>query len=659
MRKTKSTKQALLMSMMALLLCVSMLTGSTFAWFTDEVTTMNNVITAGNLDIQVTNGEGNDIQGEAKMFQDVKNWEPGVVSYENLTIKNVGSLALQYDLQLNFEDVNKVVDNQLGLSDALKIAVYAKHINPQDRSEATAYINDFVYIKNFKLDENLVKTKLLPGEEVKLGVVIWWQPGTAEHDNQWNVNNGRQTTDGKPLAINLGFNVFATQVPQEEDSFDKFYDDLDNTTLKATVTPLGYQVIPATWGMGGSEVVGLPLDCSYQFLPTQTPEQAEASGYGLWHADFVVTVDQPITEGKAAVAGYYSAFCDDFNNGNWVALSADLPAGTEVRLVDAMGQGNITVNYRELCYYSFLEENTEDGFLCGAWVDESLIGMTLTVELRLYEVPAKGECANGGGCNHAHTVCETGNYITVATYSHTFANSHPISKAVSTAAELNAAIANGSSNIALAKDLEFTGENMITVPTGANVTVNLNGHDIKADFSAKVDGASAIFTIDKNASLTINGEGDVHAIAAPTNTFVSSIFTNLGSLTINGGNYSMTYGTYAEGYLIPTIVDTNSNIGKATTTINGGTFTHTRNMFRNFAQPQRGANNATLIINGGNFSGKADDFAAIWNQKTSSSGVEGDGIVIVNGGNFTYVEVDNEFDTGVTIADGVNLQIAP
>lgn len=230
----------------------------------------------------------------------------------------------------------------------------------------------------------------------------------------------------------------------------------------------------------------------------------------------------------------------------------------------------------------------------------------------------------------------------------------------SSAAELQAALNNAAAGdiIALGADLVVTGENMLTVPTGADVIVDLNGHNITANFAEKTDGASAVFTINKNASLTINGEGNVHVTAAPTMNYVSSIFTNLGSLEINGGNYSMTYGTYAEGYLIPTIIDTNSNVGKATTTINGGTFTHTRNMFRNFAQAQRGENNATLIINGGTFTGLADDFATIWNQKTSASGVEGDGIVIVNGGDFTYVNVENDFNSGVTIADGVNLQIA-
>ena len=47
----KNKKMALLHSVIALLLCVSMLVGSTFAWFTDSVKTGINTIAAGVLDV--------------------------------------------------------------------------------------------------------------------------------------------------------------------------------------------------------------------------------------------------------------------------------------------------------------------------------------------------------------------------------------------------------------------------------------------------------------------------------------------------------------------------------------------------------------------------------------------------------------------------------
>ena len=51
MTSSKSTKRALLTSVLALLMCVAMLIGTTFAWFTDTASTAVNKIQAGNLDV--------------------------------------------------------------------------------------------------------------------------------------------------------------------------------------------------------------------------------------------------------------------------------------------------------------------------------------------------------------------------------------------------------------------------------------------------------------------------------------------------------------------------------------------------------------------------------------------------------------------------------
>ena len=53
MTSSKSTKRALLTSALALLMCVTMLVGATFAWFTDTASTGVNKIQAGNLNIEL------------------------------------------------------------------------------------------------------------------------------------------------------------------------------------------------------------------------------------------------------------------------------------------------------------------------------------------------------------------------------------------------------------------------------------------------------------------------------------------------------------------------------------------------------------------------------------------------------------------------------
>ena len=53
MNNTKTTKRALLSSVTAMLICVAMLIGTTFAWFTDSASTAVNKIQAGTLDIEL------------------------------------------------------------------------------------------------------------------------------------------------------------------------------------------------------------------------------------------------------------------------------------------------------------------------------------------------------------------------------------------------------------------------------------------------------------------------------------------------------------------------------------------------------------------------------------------------------------------------------
>ena len=59
--KNRTTKRAMLFSVLALVLCMSMFVGTTYAWFTDSVTSANNVITAGNLDVTMEWLEGENL----------------------------------------------------------------------------------------------------------------------------------------------------------------------------------------------------------------------------------------------------------------------------------------------------------------------------------------------------------------------------------------------------------------------------------------------------------------------------------------------------------------------------------------------------------------------------------------------------------------------
>ena len=112
MTNRKSTKRALLGSVMAMVLCLAMLVGATFAWFTDTASTGVNKIQAGNLDValEMQNADGKWVSAEGKTLDFVKAadakgeailWEPGC-TYElpELRVVNNGNLALKYKVAI-------------------------------------------------------------------------------------------------------------------------------------------------------------------------------------------------------------------------------------------------------------------------------------------------------------------------------------------------------------------------------------------------------------------------------------------------------------------------------------------------------------------------------------------------------------------------------
>ena len=109
MNNRKATKRALLTSVMALVMCVVMLVGTTFAWFTDTATANVNKIEAGKLDVELLDKDGNSVEGQTLSFvkaaggagQEIL-WEPGATyQLPELQIKNAGNLALKYKINVS------------------------------------------------------------------------------------------------------------------------------------------------------------------------------------------------------------------------------------------------------------------------------------------------------------------------------------------------------------------------------------------------------------------------------------------------------------------------------------------------------------------------------------------------------------------------------
>ena len=133
MKKKNVTKGALLASVLAMVLCVTMLVGTTFAWFTDTASANVNKIQSGKLDVDIVDEEGNTLEGQTLKwiqatdaagepnFVDGKNllWEPGCTfQLQPFRIKNNGNLALKYKITVTGmtgdSELNQVIDWKVG-----------------------------------------------------------------------------------------------------------------------------------------------------------------------------------------------------------------------------------------------------------------------------------------------------------------------------------------------------------------------------------------------------------------------------------------------------------------------------------------------------------------------------------------------------------------
>ena len=82
--KKNATKKALLGSILAIMLCLTMLVGTTFAWFTDTASANVNKIQSGNLKVDIVDKDGTSLRDGTltwetadKRAQEDILWEPG------------------------------------------------------------------------------------------------------------------------------------------------------------------------------------------------------------------------------------------------------------------------------------------------------------------------------------------------------------------------------------------------------------------------------------------------------------------------------------------------------------------------------------------------------------------------------------------------------
>jgi predicted ribosomally synthesized peptide with SipW-like signal peptide len=232
-----------------------MLIGTTFAWFTDTVSSGRNTIRAGNLDVGLQYAEldtdgtikkntddsisWKDVGENTELFKDTALWEPGYTQVVYLKVSNLGTLALDYKFMV------KIIEEQNG----------STHGVPKRNDTISYKLSDYIYYAvdtswngTTPYSRSEAQLKVNQADSNKLNVASTNQGSLQGNDNTnyvallvympyWVGNEANYATGGNIPKITLGIELNATQSVYESDSFGNDYDKdakLDSDTGDAT-----------------------------------------------------------------------------------------------------------------------------------------------------------------------------------------------------------------------------------------------------------------------------------------------------------------------------------------------------------------------------------------------------------------------------------------
>ena len=283
----KSTKRALLMSILSLLLCVSMLVGTTFAWFTDNVTSGRNTIQSGNLDVELEYYNGTawkSVEAATDLFEN-ELWEPGHTEVVYLRLSNLGSLALKYQLGINVVSEKagtNVAGDSFKLSDYIHMGI-VEGVNGQTGAYAKREDAVTAIGKSGIISTGYTKTgEMLKDANALYMAVVVYMPTTVGNEANYKTGTAAPTID-------LGINLLATQYTYEEDSFGNDYDK-DAALYNAIVTNEA-ELVAALAEAKNGDIIGISGNVTWTTGATHgsTPFVENASTYSLRPANNTLT----------------------------------------------------------------------------------------------------------------------------------------------------------------------------------------------------------------------------------------------------------------------------------------------------------------------------------------------------------------------------------
>ena len=211
-----STRRSLLVSATALILSIAMLVGTTFAWFTDSVTSSGNIIKSGTLDVEMYWADGTEAP-DSTTWEDASTgaifnydkWEPGRVEVRHIKIANKGTLALKYQIKI-------VANGEVSdLADVIDVYYVDPAVQVSDRAQLTD-ANKLGTLTQVLANISTTASGNLKATEKHTITLALKMQESAGNEYQG-------------LSIGTDFKVvlMATQDNVEEDAFDENYDNIE------------------------------------------------------------------------------------------------------------------------------------------------------------------------------------------------------------------------------------------------------------------------------------------------------------------------------------------------------------------------------------------------------------------------------------------------
>ena len=561
-----TTKRSLLASVFALVLCVAMLVGSTFAWFTDTATTGVNKITSGNLDVKLSyltnDKEWKEVTKDTQLFDNNALWEPGHTEVAYLKVDNAGSLALKYQLSVNV--ANEVAGKNAN-GDDIKLSKYINMGVVENQS--TSFADRNAARTAVEATAQNIKTSTVDGTiaandtNAQYVALVVYMPET--------VGNEANYVGETAPSIDLGVTLVATQDTVESDSFGKDYDDKatypvvavanvaqsGDTVLKDNETA---PTVTATIPQGSTSASSLTLTVDKAATPGSiqvvTGTSAVSSSISL--------ADQAGNAVTAAAGKFFTLDMQLEKNANVIGFYHNGTPLTKVASADAVKAANDTYYY-----------DAATGILTFSTDDFSPFTVVIS----------NSDFNGGNGTKENPYLIATG--------------------------EQALKVEKSKGYFKLVNDIVVTDE---VYMSGKTYVWDLNGHSIKLEYAdgVKPNNGSVLSIGGKKSSLTINDSSEAQTgavigsdktITSPRAIVTSAVrVNNYGKLTINGGHF---YGM-SDGTSCIFVLTSMSSGSKATVVINGGKFetvSPSNGTYYVLNHQDNSTGGCTITVNGGSF----------------------------------------------------------